>query len=108
MAKKLYVGGLSYNTTEETLKSTFAQSGTVVSAMIITDRDTGRSKGFGFVEMSTDEEAQNAISTLNGTSLDGRNITVNEARPREERAPRRDFGGQSRGFGGGGGQRWDR
>lgn len=105
MAKKLYVGNLSYNTSEEMLRNTFSQAGTVESAMIITDRTTGRSKGFGFVEMSTEEEAQNAISTLNGASLDGRTITVSEARPREER-PQREFGGQRRSFSGG--QRWER
>jgi len=85
MAKKLYVGGLSYDTTENTLKEMFSQAGTVESATIITDRTTGRSKGFGFVEMSSDEEAQKAIEMLNGKELDGRNITVNEARPMEPR-----------------------
>ena len=85
MAKKLYVGGLSYDTTEDTLKETFSQAGTVESATIIIDRTTGRSKGFGFVEMSSDEEAQKAIETLNGKELDGRSITVNEARPMEPR-----------------------
>jgi RNA recognition motif-containing protein len=94
MAKKLYVGGLSYDTTEGTLKDLFAQVGTVESAVIITDRMSGRSKGFGFVEMSSDEEAQKAIESFNGKELDGRTITVNEARPQE---PRRG------GFGGGGG-----
>jgi len=96
MAKKLYVGGLSYNTTEATLKDTFAQAGSVVSAIIITDKMTGRSKGFGFVEMSTDEEAEQAISTFNGKELDGRSITVNEARPMAERPARRS-GGFNRG-----------
>ena len=90
MAKKLYVGGLSYNTTEATLKDTFAQAGTVESAVIIIDKMTNRSKGFGFVEMSTDEEAQKAIEMFNGKDLDGRKVTVNEARPREER-PARSF-----------------
>lgn len=85
MAKKLYVGGLSYDTTEDTLKAAFAEQGTVESAAVITDKMTGRSKGFGFVEMTTDEEAQKAIEALNGKELDGRKITVNEARPREER-----------------------
>ncbi len=104
MAKKLYVGGLSYNTTEATLKETFAACGTVESAVIIIDKMTNRSKGFGFVEMSTDEEAKKAIETINGTELDGRTLTVNEAKPMEPRAPRTGggFGGGSRGgFGGG-------
>ena len=96
MAKKLYVGGLSYDTTEGTLKEAFAAVGTVESATIIMDKMSGRSKGFGFVEMSTEEEAQKAIDTLNGKELDGRTITVNEARPQE---PRRD--GDRGGFGGG-------
>ncbi len=98
MAKKLYVGGLSYDTTEDTLKDLFSQSGSVVSAVVITDRMSGRSKGFGFVEMTTDEEAQAAIDALNGKEVDGRTITVNEARPQEPR-PRsggRDFGGNQR------------
>jgi RNA recognition motif-containing protein len=99
MGKKLYVGNLSFSTSEEQLSSAFAQFGTVESAKIITDRDTGRSKGFGFVEMSNDEEAHKAIEKLNGTDLSGRNINVSEARPQEER-PRRSGGG----FGGGGGR----
>jgi len=109
MAKKLYVGGLSYNTTEEELKNTFAQMGTVESAVIITDRMSGRSKGFGFVEMSTEEEAQAAIEKLNGTELDGRTLTVNEARPLEERPRRSGFGGDRDGGRGGfgGGRRGD-
>ena len=98
MAKKLYVGGLSYDTTENALKETFSQAGTVESATIIIDKISGRSKGFGFVEMSSDEEAQKAIETLNGKELDGRNLTVNEARPMESR-PRQ--GGFDRGGGGG-------
>ena len=98
MAKKLYVGGLSYNTTEATLKDTFSQAGNVVSAVIISDKMTGHSKGFGFVEMSTDEEAEQAISTFNGKELDGRTITVNEARPMAERPARRP-GGFNRGGG---------
>lgn len=89
MAKKLYVGNLSYDMTEDALKDTFSQSGTVESAIIIKDKMSGRSKGFGFVEMSTDEEAQKAIETLNGKEFDGRALTVNEARPMEER-PRRE------------------
>lgn len=108
MAKKLYVGGLSYNTTEEELKNTFAAMGTVESAVIITDRMSGRSKGFGFVEMSTEEEAQAAIEKLNGTELDGRTLTVNEARPLEERPRRGGFGDRDSGRGGfGGGRRGD-
>ncbi len=107
MAKKLYVGGLSYDTTEATLKDTFSAAGTVESATIIIDKMTNRSKGFGFVEMSSDEEAQKAIETLNGKELDGRNITVNEARPMEPRAPRQGgYSRDSRGFGGGRKDRW--
>lgn len=89
MAKKLYVGNLSYDMTEDALKDTFSQAGTVESAIIIKDKMSGRSKGFGFVEMSTDEEAQKAIEMLNGKELGGRALTVNEARPMEER-PRRE------------------
>ena len=108
MAKKLYVGGLPYSTTDDALKEAFAQAGTVESATIIMEKMTGRSKGFGFVEMSSDEEAQAAIEMLNGKDFGGRNLTVNEARPLEPRAPRaggfgggrRDFGGRG-GFGGG-------
>ena len=99
MAKKLFVGGLSYETKEDTLKEAFSKIGEVTSAIIISDKMTGRSKGFGFVEMTNDEDADKAIETLNGTELEGRKITVNVARPMEER-PRRDFGG-SRNFGGG-------
>ena len=106
MAKKLYVGGLSYNTTEQTLKDTFSQVGTVESAIIITDKISGRSKGFGFVEMSSDEEAQKAIETLNGKELDGRNIIVNEARPQESRPRPGGFSQRGRGFGGGRRQNW--
>jgi RNA recognition motif-containing protein len=100
MAKKLYVGGISYSTNEDALKEHFSQAGAVESAAVITDRMTGRSKGFGFVEMASDEEAQNAITMLNGKELDGRTLTVNEARPMEARPPRRE-GGYSRGGGGG-------
>jgi len=92
MSKKLYVGGVSYSTTEGGLKDAFSQAGNVVSAIIIMDKMTGRSKGFGFVEMSTEEEAQAAIDMFNGKELDGRTITVNEARPQEDR-PKRNFGG---------------
>lgn len=109
MAKKLYVGGLSYDTVENTLKDLFSQAGTVESATIIMDRMSGRSKGFGFVEMSSDEEAQKAIEMFNGKELDGRNITVNEARPMESRPPRGGgFGGRGGGRGGFGGGRRDR
>jgi RNA recognition motif-containing protein len=99
MAKKLYVGGLSYNTTEATLKEAFAAAGTVESATIIMDKMTNRSKGFGFVEMSSDEEAQKAIEMFDGKELDGRTVKVNEAKPMEPRAPRT-------GGGFGGGNRW--
>lgn len=100
MAKKLFVGGLSWNTTDDTLREAFAQHGTVASAQIIFDKMSGRSKGFGFVEFESDEEADAAIAALNGTELDGRTITVNEARPMGERPPRRDFnrGGDRGGF----------
>ena len=92
MASKLYVGSLSFNINDEQLKELFAESGTVVSASVIIDRDTNQSKGFGFVEMSTDEEAQAAIKTLNGKEVDGRTIVVNEARPKEDRGPRPSYG----------------
>lgn len=91
MAKKLYVGGLPYATTEEDLTATFSKAGTVESAIIIMDRATGRSKGFGFVEMSTDDEAQAAIEMYDGKDFNGRNLTVNEARPMEERPRRREY-----------------
>ena len=90
MAKKLYVGNLSYSTTEDTLKEAFAAAGTVESAVVIMDRRSGRSKGFGFVEMSTDEEATKAIEMFNEKDIEGRNVVVNEARPMTER-PKRDF-----------------
>jgi RNA recognition motif-containing protein len=99
MGKKLYVGNLSYSVRDSDLEDLFSAHGTVSSAQVVMDRDTGRSKGFGFVEMNTDQEAQAAISALNGREMEGRNLTVNEARPREEGG-----GGRSRGgFGGGGG-----
>ncbi len=85
MATKLFVGGLSWDTKEDSLKNFFSQAGDVVSATVITDKFSGRSKGFGFVEMSSEQEAQKAIKELNGQSLDGRNITVNEARPQQPR-----------------------
>ena len=97
MAKKLYVGGLPYSTTEDELRDAFAGAGSVTSASIIMARMSGRSKGFGFVEMSTDEEAQKAVDMMNGKDFGGRTLTVNEARPMEER-PR---GGNGGGYGGG-------
>lgn len=102
MAKRLYVGGLSYNTTQDGLKDYFSQAGTVASATIVMDRMSGRSKGFGFVEMSSDEEADKAIEMFNGKEFDGRKLTVNEARPMEDRPPRKS-GGYNRGGGYGGG-----
>jgi len=120
MAKKLYVGGLPYSTTDEALKDAFAQVGTVESATIIVDKMSGRSKGFGFVEMSSDEEALAGIEMWNGKEFEGRTITVNEARPMEARPPRSGgfnrggaggprrsggFGGGNSGGGYGGGQR---
>ncbi len=99
MGKKIYVGNLPYSATESSLNDWFAPYGTVESARVITDRDSGRSKGFGFVEMSSDEEASKAIADLNGKEVEGRALTVNEARPQE---PRSGGGG---GFGGGGGGR---
>jgi RNA recognition motif-containing protein len=102
MGKKLYVGNLSYDVDSSTLQELFSAHGNVQSAEIISDRDTGRSKGFGFVEMSTDEEAQAAIAALNGQEHSGRSLTVNEAKPRENRAGGGGGGGRG-GFGGGGG-----
>jgi cold-inducible RNA-binding protein len=102
MGNKLYVGNLPFSTTEDSLTQLFSQAGKVDSATIITDRDTGRSKGFGFVEMSTEQEAADAITKFNGADFEGRSITVNEARPK---APREGGGGGGRGFGGGGGGR---
>jgi RNA recognition motif-containing protein len=97
MGKRLYVGNLSYNVDSSELEQMFAQHGQVVSAQVISDRDSGRSKGFGFVEMGTDAEAQTAIAALNGQQHGGRTLAVNEARPREERS-----GGGRGGYGGGG------
>lgn len=91
MATKLYVGGLPYATTQDALQAAFAQAGTVTSATIIMDRMSGRSKGFGFVEMSTEEEAQKAIEMFNGKDFEGRTLTVNEARPMTPRPPRAQF-----------------
>lgn len=96
MASKLYVGRLPYTTTDDELQAMFAPHGTVVSAKVIMDRETGRSKGFGFVEMSTDEEAKAAIAALNDSQQGKMQIVVNEARPQEERPPRRDFGSDNR------------
>lgn len=101
MATKLFIGSLAWATNDDSLRDFFAQAGTVVSASVIVDRETNRSKGFGFVEMSSDEEAKAAIDQLNGKDLDGRAIVVSEARPREER-PRGNGGG---GYDGGGGDR---
>src|SRR5438105_11904904 len=103
MGKKLYVGNLSYDVDSSTLQTLFAAHGTVESAQIIADRDTGRSKGFGFVEMSSDAEAQTAISAMNGTDQGGRAITVNEAKPKENRTGGGGGGGSRGGYGGGGG-----
>ena len=103
MGNKLYVGNLSYNVRDDDLQQAFAQYGTVSSAKVMMDRDTGRSKGFGFVEMGSDAEAQAAINGMNGQALDGRAIVVNEARPREERPGGFGGGGSRGGFGGGGG-----
>lgn len=93
MATKLFVGGLSWDTTEDSLRNFFAAVGNVVSATVITDKFTGKSKGFGFVEMGSEEEARKAMSELNGKELDGRAIAVNEARPKEPRPDRGGFGG---------------
>ena len=101
MGKKLYVGNLSYRMTDSDLEQMFASHGSVSSAQIIMDRDTGRSKGFGFVEMASDQEAQAAITALNGKEIEGRTLTVNEARPKEDRGG--GGGGARGGYGGGGG-----
>jgi cold-inducible RNA-binding protein len=116
MSAKLYVGNLSFDTTTQDLETMFGEFGTVESTNIIEDRDTGRSRGFGFVEMSSKEEGQNAISSLNGKEVGGRQLTVNEAKPREDRGSGGGggnrgggggYGGGNRGGGGGGGgSRW--
>jgi len=100
MGKKLYVGNLSYSVNDDSLQQNFSEFGTIASAKVMMDRDSGRSKGFGFVEMSSDAEAQAAISGMNGKVIDGRGMVVNEARPME---PRTGGGGGGRGYGGGGG-----
>ena len=99
MGKRLYVGNLAYSVDSSELQELFGQHGNVASAQVLSDRDTGRSKGFGFVEMETDEEAEAAINALNGQQFGGRALTVNEARPREDRPS----GGGGSGYGGGGG-----
>ena len=104
MGNKLYVGNLAYSVRDDSLLQAFAQFGTVASAKVMMDRETGRSKGFGFVEMGTDAEAQAAINGMNGQPIDGRAVVVNEARPREER-PGGYGGGGGGGYGGGGGGR---
>src|SRR5262245_28063276 len=105
MGKKLYVGNLTFETTAADLERLFAAHGTVQSAQVIMDRETGRSKGFGFVEMGSDQEAQAAIAALSGKDMNGRALTVNEARPREAGGGRGGSGGGRGGYGGGGGGR---
>ena len=114
MSMKLYVGNLSFQTSSSDLQELFAQAGTVESASVVEDRDTGQSRGFGFVEMASREEGEAAIQQLNGKEVGGRNLNVNEAKPREDRGGSRGGGGRG-GFGGGGnrpggggnrGQRW--
>jgi RNA recognition motif-containing protein len=106
MAKKLYVGNLSYNTHEEDLREAFAKIGEVLSATLIVDQTNGRSKGFGFVEMAVDEDAEKAIAAMNGTSLMERTITVNEARPKTDRSGSGGGRGNRGGGYGGGGRSW--
>ncbi len=106
MTTKLYVGNLSFKTTSDDLRDHFSQAGTVESASVIEDRETGRSRGFGFVEMATAEDAQAAIEQFNGKDLNGRNLTVNEAKPKTDRGP--GGGGGRGGYGGGGGGGRDR
>jgi RNA recognition motif-containing protein len=103
MGRKLYVGNLPYSATEQTLRDAFSQSGTVDSVSLITDRDSGQSKGFGFVEMATEQEAQAATQALNGSTMDGRQIKVNEAKPKGSGGGGGSRGGSRGGFGGG---RW--
>jgi RNA recognition motif-containing protein len=104
LSKKLYVGNLAYSVSKTDLEEMFAAFGTVASALIVTDRDSGSSKGFGFVEMGSESEAQAAIAELNGKSIDGRALIVNEARPQEPRTGGGGGGGYGRGGGGGGGR----
>ena len=106
MSKKLYVGNLTYNVNETDLEALFTPFGTVQSAQLIVDRDTNRSKGFGFVEMGSDQEAQAAIAALNGKDVGGRALTVNEAKPREDRGGGRGYGGGGGRGGSGGGRRY--
>ncbi len=114
MSKKLYVGNLSYNTTEDDLREAFAKIGEVQSATVIIDQTNGRSKGFGFVEMASDEDAAKAITSMNGSSLSDRSIIVNEARPKTERGGSGGYGGGGKrgggsdrgGYGRGGGRSW--
>ncbi|HVO99639.1 MAG TPA: RNA-binding protein [Bryobacteraceae bacterium] len=101
--KNIFVGNLSFGATEDAVRSLFEQYGAVDRVSIVTDRDTGRAKGFGFVEMAGDAEAERAINSLNGHELDGRNLTINEARPKEDRG---GFGGNRGGGGGGRQKRW--
>jgi cold-inducible RNA-binding protein len=105
VTKKLYVGNLAYTTTEQEIRDLFSQAGEIASVSVITDRETGKSRGFGFVEMATTEAAQEAVRRFNGYKLDNRNLTVNEARPREDRPsrPPRDDNGYGGGYGGRGG-----
>src|SRR3982751_2035031 len=103
MGTKLYVGNLSFNTTENELQELFSQAGTVQEVSLMQDKFTGKSRGFAFVTMGSEEDAQNAISKLNGQTVEGRALTVNEARPREARPPGGGGGGGGRGYGGGGG-----
>jgi cold-inducible RNA-binding protein len=105
MATKLFIGSLPYTTTDDELEQLFAAEGTVASAKVIFDRETGRSKGFGFVEFENDDEAKAAVEKLNGSDYGGRALVVNEARPQEPRGERRSFGGGDRGGNGGGGGR---
>ena len=103
MAQKLFVGGIAFATTSESLRDLFAQAGNVVSATVVTDRDTGQSRGFGFVEMSTSEEAEQAVQQINGKSLDGRSLKVEISKPKTNGG---GGGGRSGGFGRGGGGGW--
>ena len=106
MSMKLYVRNLSFQTSSDDLNQLFAQAGTGESAAVVEDRETGRSRGFGFVEMSSKEEAAKAIEQFNGKEINGRNLNVNEAKPREDRGNRGGGGGGGRGFGGNGGGRY--